>query len=65
MSERFRDVPEQASWLTLSEKTVRRHAYAMGAVKVGSRLLFPESKTIKWLEAQGLGPRRRQVKAVR
>jgi len=65
VSERFRDVPEQASWLTLSEKTVRRHACAMGAVKVGSRLLFPESKTIAWLESQSLGPRRGRVRAVR
>ena len=65
MSERFRDVPEQASWLKISEKSVRRHAAHMGAVKVGSRLLFPESRTLAWLEGQGLGPRRGRVRAIR
>lgn len=64
MSEVFRDVPGQATWLKISEKSVRRHAARMGAVKVGSRLLFPESATLHWLESQGLGPRRR-VRAVR
>ncbi len=58
MSERFRDVAEQAEWLRLSEKTCRRHASAMGAVRAGSRLLFPESTTLEWLQTQSLGPRR-------
>jgi hypothetical protein len=57
-SEVWRDVAEQAEWLRLSEKTVRRRAAAMGGVRVGSRLLFPESATLAWLEQRRLGPRR-------
>lgn len=58
MSERFRTLAEQSEWLRLSERTVRRHALDMGAVRVGRRLLFPETKTLTWLGAQGLGPTR-------
>jgi len=58
MSERFRDVREEAQWLRLSEKTVRRHAAVLGAVKLGGRLLFPEEATLRYVEAQTLGPRR-------
>jgi len=59
MTERFRDVREQAHWLRLSEKSVRRHAAVLGAVKLGGRLLFPEEATLRYVEAQTLGPRRR------
>ncbi len=58
MTERFRDVREEAQWLRLSEKTVRRHAAVLGAVKLGGRLLFPEEATLRYVEAQTLGPRR-------
>jgi hypothetical protein len=58
VSERFRPVAEQAEWLLVSEKTVRRHAAAMGGVKAAGRLLFPESKTLAYLETQSLGPRK-------
>jgi len=58
MTERFRDVREQAHWLRLSEKSVRRHAAVLGAVKLGGRLLFPEAATLRYVEAQTLGPRR-------
>lgn len=58
MTEKFRQVPEQAQWLQLSEKSIRRKAAAMGAVRVGTRLLFPESATLNYLEKQRLAPRR-------
>jgi len=58
MSERFRSVPEQAAWLRVSEKTVRRRAAQLGGVLVGTRLVFPESSTIQFLESQSLRPRR-------
>jgi hypothetical protein len=58
MSERFRSVAEQAEWLGVSEKTCRRQAAAMGAIHLGSRLLFPESTTLRFLETQALSPRR-------
>jgi hypothetical protein len=58
MSERFRDVAEQAEWLRVSEKTCRRLAARLGAVRVGSRLLFPESGSIEFLKTQSLRPRR-------
>jgi hypothetical protein len=57
MSETFRTVSEQAEWLRLSEKTCRRHAAAMGAVRAGTRLLFPESTSLAWLESRSLRPR--------
>jgi len=58
MSERFRSVPEQAAWLRVSEKTVRRRAAQLGGVLVGTRLVFPESSTLQFLESQSLRPRR-------
>jgi hypothetical protein len=58
VSERFRNVPEQAAWLGISEKSCRRKAAAMGAYRCGSRLLFPESKTLEYLESNSLRPRR-------
>lgn len=57
MSETLRNVPEEAEWLRMSEKSVRRKAAALGAVRVGSRLLFPESKTLAYLEQNSLGGR--------
>ncbi len=60
MSETFRDVPEQAAWLRISQKSARRKAAAMGAVRVGNRLVFPESATLAFLERQRLAPRRRK-----
>jgi hypothetical protein len=58
MSETWRDVREQAEWLHVSEKTCRRYAAAMGGCKVGARLLFPESETVRWLEQNRLAPLR-------
>lgn len=58
MSEVFRSVREQAAWLRISEKSCRRHAAAMGASYLGSRLVFPESQTLKWLEQHRLVARR-------
>jgi hypothetical protein len=58
MSETFRTVPEQAEWLRISEKSCRRHAAAMGASYLGSRLVFPESKALAWIEQHRLGARR-------
>ena len=58
MSEKFRTAAEQAEWLRLSEKSCRRYAAAMGAVRAGNRLLFPESASLEWLQRNSLGPRR-------
>lgn len=60
MNERFRSTAEQAAWLGLSEKSVRKYAAAMGGVLVGNKLLFPESETLAWLETRSLRPRRRR-----
>jgi excisionase family DNA binding protein len=58
VSERFRTVSEQAEWLRVSSKTCRRLAARLGAVRVGNKLLFPETKSLKFLESQSLSPRR-------
>jgi hypothetical protein len=66
VSEVFRNVSEQARWLRISEKSCRRHAAAMGASYLGSRLVFPESQTLTWLAQHRLGARRGGVgKALR
>ncbi len=58
MSEVFRTVDQEADWLQVSPKTVRRKAALLGGVRIGSKLLFPESETIRYLESERLGPRK-------